>query len=118
MLHAVQPDAQASTRCDWHCVVGLQILNSLLRGKWPDAVAIELAILAFPLILAIAFAVRPGARVESGSQNPIDTGTEDPATPRAQVRNRMIIWLVIVITLLLMFKALDAFHVPWRQSVR
>ena len=38
-----------------------------------------------PLIVAIAFAVRPGARVESGSQNPIDTGTEDPATPRAQV---------------------------------
>jgi hypothetical protein len=41
-------------------LLGLQILNSLLRGKWPDAVAIGLAILAFPLILAIAFAVQDG----------------------------------------------------------
>jgi hypothetical protein len=37
---------------------------------------------------------------------------------RMQFRSRMVLWLVIVITLLLIFVAVDAFHVPWRQYGR
>ena len=78
-------------------LLGLQIVNNTLRGKGPAAAAIILAVLAFPLIVAVAFAVRQ----------------TEPDAPRTQFRSRMVLWLVIVMTLLLLFVALDAFHVPW-----
>jgi len=83
-------------------LLGLQIVNSTLPGKWPAAAAIIVAVLVFPLIVAVASAVR----------------STEPDAPRTQFQSRMVLWLVIVITLLLLFVALDAFHVPWRQHGR
>ena len=94
----------------------LQTVGNISRGRWSLTFGVLFGIGAVILAFSLAFTTqRPGAATP---QNPGDPIAPTTATRSTQFRNRLLVWAASLLVFLLLFKILDAVHVPWRQWFR
>ncbi len=82
-----------------------------MTGRWPLLLGILFALVAAgcSFLLVLSRPSPPVARTAAGDL----VMTSDRSTPR--VRNSLVVWLASVLFFLLLFKVLDAFHIPWQK---
>ena|ERR1700752_838173 len=97
-------------------VLVLQTFGNISRGHWSLAFGFLFGIGAVVLAFSLAFtAQRPGAATLQNSTDPLASA---PVTPGAKIRNHLLMWTASVLVFLILFKILDALHVPWQHWSR
>jgi hypothetical protein len=96
-------------------LLGLVVISNVMRGKWSITVGVIFGLAALPVAFAVALTPRQRAGGDDTPQTQSDPLAPEAPSPGKQFRNRMILWLITLAATLIVFRILDAFHVPWRQ---
>jgi hypothetical protein len=96
-------------------LLALVVISNVMRGKWSITVGVIFGLAALPVAFAVALTPRQRSGGDDIPQTQSDPLAPAAPSPARQFRNRMIQWLIAVAATLIVFRILDAFHVPWRQ---